>query len=59
MTSASTHTSTATRAARKSDAAPDAIALLTEDHKEVKKLFKEYFLLDLLWPLKLICKKII
>lgn len=42
MTSASTHTPTATRSARKSDAAPDAIALLTEDHKEVKKLFKEY-----------------
>ncbi len=42
MTSASTHTLTASRAARKADAAPDAIALLTEDHKEVKKLFKEY-----------------
>lgn len=42
MSTASPHSSTSVRAPRKSQAAPDAIALLTEDHKQVRKLFKEY-----------------
>jgi hemerythrin superfamily protein len=44
-TSSSTHhksTASHARSHAKSNENPDAIALLTEDHKEVKKLFKAY-----------------
>ncbi len=42
MPTTSPHTSSTPRSVRKADAVPDAITLLTEDHKEVKKLFKDY-----------------
>lgn len=44
MPTMNTTTSRSTRAttARKEKEAPDAIALLTDDHKEVKKLFRKY-----------------
>lgn len=42
MPTASLHQPTSVRAPREAQATPDAIALLTEDHKQVKKLFKDY-----------------
>ncbi|MEF7614162.1 hemerythrin domain-containing protein [Aquincola sp. MAHUQ-54] len=39
---ATTSRSTRSAAARETREAPDAITLLTDDHKEVKKLFRQY-----------------